>query len=119
MHRLLLVLLIISIFGCNDNAKRYRILIPEGYHGTVYINFGVKNAPSLQLEDGYKLITVPSDGIVQTSSEIIPGKLHDEYCLYSDKGRTPLPPQRLGGGATSEKSNATGEKEVSFYFQVF
>jgi hypothetical protein len=104
--------------GCYD-TRRYRILIPESYHGTVYIYFGVKDAPPLKMEDGYQLIIVPNDAIVRTSAELISGKLHDEYYLYSDKGRTPLPPQRLGGGATTERSNASGERELYYFFEVF
>lgn len=104
--------------GCND-TKRHRILIPEGYHGTVYVYFGVKGAPPLKMEDGYQLIIVPNNGIVRTSSELIGGKLHDEYYLYSEKGRTTLPPQRLGGGGTSEKSNASGEREQCSFFEIF
>lgn len=112
------LILTLSGFALLHNPKRDRFLIPEKFTGTVYVYFQVPGAPALKMEDGYRLIIVPDSGIVKTSSELIPGKLHDEYWLYSGEKRIPMSPYKIGGGATVERKNALGQQEIYFQFEV-
>ena len=117
--RYFLLLLLLTIFtGMMSNPKRYRILIPEKFSGTVQIYHSVAGADKLKLEDGYLLIIVPENGIFKTSSEPMPGKLHDEYWLYSGNKRERMSPYKLGGGGTIEQINSLGQHEVFYEFRV-
>jgi len=112
------VILMLSGFSLWYNPKRDRFLIPEKFNGTVYVYFQVSGTPPLKMEDGYRLIVVPDSGIVKTSSDLIPGKLHDEYWLYAGEKRIRMSPYKLGGGVTVEQKNALGQQEIYFKFEV-
>ena len=114
-----IVILMLFGFSLFDNPKRYRFLIPEKFNGTVYVYFQVSDAPPLKMEDGYQLIVIPESGVVKTSSEPIGGKLHDEYWLYSADGkRRRMPPEKMGGGGTVERKNASGQHEIFYQFNI-
>lgn len=109
---------IITGMGMMVNPKRNRYLIPEKFHGTVYVYYNVKDALPLPMEDGYRLIIVPDNGIVKTSSEIMGGKFHDEYWLYSGERKSLMSPHKLGGGYTVKQKNNMGEDEIIHEFDV-
>ena len=118
---LFLVIIVVIIFGFSlwHNPKRDRFLIPERFTGTVYVYFQVPGAPPLEMEDGYRLIVIPDNGVVKTSSDLISGKLHDEYWLcYPNGERRRMPPDRIGGGGTVERGNSYGQKIIYFQFEV-
>ena len=115
---IVIVILMLSGFSLWYNPKRYRYLIPEKFFGTVYVYFQVSDAPPLNMEDGYRLIIVPDSGIVKTSSDGMWGEHHDEFWLYSAGKRTRMSPYKLGGGATTERKNALGQREIFFQFEV-
>jgi hypothetical protein len=112
------IILMLSGFSLWHNPKRDRFLIPDKFTGTVYVYFQVPGAPTLKMEDGYRLIIVPDSGVVKTSSDLIPGKLHDEYWLYSCEKRIRMSPYKLGGGGTVKQKNALGQQEIYFQFEV-
>lgn len=109
---------VLVLVGFFNNPKRYRYLIPEKFSGTVYVYFKVPGASPLKIEDGFQLIVVPENGVVKTSSEPIGGKLHDEFWLYSGEKRYRIPPNKIGGGGTTERKNALGQQEIFFQFNV-
>ncbi len=115
---LLLLLLLIVIVGMMNNPKRNRYLIPEKFYGTVYVYYNVKDAPPLPMEDGFRLIVVPENGIVRTSSPPIGGEFYDEEWLYSGEKRVRMSPYKLGGGSTVQQKNSLGEQEVFHKFNV-
>ncbi len=112
------VILMLSGFSLLYNPKRDRFLIPEKFTGTVYVYFQVPGAPPLKMEDGYRLIVIPESGVAKTSSDLIPGKLHDEYWFYSGEKRIRMSPYKLGGGGTVKQKNALGQQEIYFQFEV-
>ncbi len=117
--RILLAVCAVAVLGgCLNNPKRNRYLIPHDFAGTVYVFYKVPGAEPLKMEDGYRLVVIPDNGIARTSSEPIGGKLHDEYWLYSGNKRTKMSPYKLGGGWTEERKNALGQDEIFFAFQV-
>ncbi|HHT9145971.1 MAG TPA: DUF6843 domain-containing protein [Candidatus Wunengus sp. YC61] len=109
---------ILILFGFFDNPKRYRFLIPKNFTGTVYVYFQVSGAEALKKEDGFQVIVVPDNGVVKTSSELIGGKLHDEYWLYSDGKKYRMSPNKLGGGGTVEQKDSFGQQEIFLQFNL-
>jgi hypothetical protein len=88
MKRLIpLVLLIIilcsvsiTIRSQEENRQHpYRYLIPKGYIGWVRVDFNVKDAPALLIENGYYIFKIPATGRLQTSSDDGDGILEDQY----------------------------------------
>lgn len=111
------VILVLFGFGLfREPPKRDRFLISEHFTGKVYVHFQVPGAEPLKKEDGYRVIVIPADGVVKTSSELIGGKLHDEYWLYSDDGKKyRMPPNKLGGLWTERYK---GQQEIILIFEV-
>jgi len=70
-----------------DTRRPDRYLIPDGYIGQVRIEYRVKGAPKLPIENGYFLLKVPDSGRLQTSSVMQDGWASDEYYYVSKKGR--------------------------------
>ena len=85
--------------GCVTQQRQpVRYLIPEGYVGWVRIEFRVKEALALPVEDGYYICKFPPNGHVQTSSDIEYGVAKDEYYYYSNSNLRPLAITGWDGG---------------------
>jgi hypothetical protein len=75
-----------------------RCLIPEGYVGWVRVDYQIKGAPELPIEEGYRVYKFPDSGQLQTSSafevgtyaDLIFGR-EDEFYYYSSDTRRRLP----------------------------
>ena len=67
-----------------------RFLIPTGYSGWVRVDFRRKDAPSLPMEDGRRLLKLNANGALQTSSDPQLGHGRDDFFYYSGDRRTPL-----------------------------
>jgi uncharacterized protein DUF6843 len=76
--------------GCEQQRRPSRYLIPDGYVGLVSIEYRVKGAPPLPIEDGFYLVKLPPGGLLKTSSAIEYGVAKDEYYYYSGATRRPL-----------------------------
>ncbi|MCA0757093.1 hypothetical protein KP806_18685 [Paenibacillus sp. N4] len=44
-------------------------LIPQSFHGTVQIHYGMPGLPPIPKENGYEVIRIPASGIYKTSSD--------------------------------------------------
>ena len=77
------IVAVVAIFatGCKEEQKGIgdRYLIPDGYLGEIKIEYGVKNAPALPLEEGRHLLVIPRSGSLQTSTQ-----LDLRWCTISD-----------------------------------
>jgi hypothetical protein len=73
-------------------------LIPNGYVGWVRIDFKIKHSSALPVEDGYYLVKLPTQGHIQTSSDIEYGWATDEYYYYSNGKREVLASTGWGEG---------------------
>src|SRR2546429_9618871 len=123
LRSLLLFVLVIPISAnCQGQQRRpSRYLIPEGYVGWVRIDFNIKDAPSLSVEDGYYLFKFPPSGRIQTSSDMEYGAAKDEFYYYSGDTRHLLKETGWGHGGmiwAGFNGGAQGEKEVHQYFFV-
>ncbi len=95
-----------------------RYLIPSGYVGWVQINYKVESAPLLPIEDGYYLLKVPSNGVLNTSSDIEFGSVKAEYYYYSGDNRQLLKLEdTIWGAHNGEKFD--GNKELVQVFEGF
>jgi hypothetical protein len=100
-----------------NTPKRDRYLIPEGYRGWLCTTYLAAGEPPLPIEDGFRLIKFDASGIVRTSSEGLPGKLKDEFFVYSGANRRPLNTRReMGGGFTT--APAAAPDHFTFMFWV-
>lgn len=85
--------------SCQEQQRHpSRFLIPEEYVGWVRIEYNVKNAAPLPLEDGYYLIKVPPSGLLKTSTLLEEGWAQDEYFFYHGENRSPIKKTRRGEG---------------------
>jgi hypothetical protein len=90
--------LVAIVYQTQQGRHPCRYLIPEGYVGWVRVDYQIKGAPELPIEDGYRVYKFPNSGRLQTSSafevgtyaDLISG-LKDEYYYYSSDTRRQLP----------------------------
>lgn len=62
---------ILAFGACQRKERRpSRYLIPEGYVGWIRIDFKVKDAPALAIEDNHYLFIIPASGHLETSSDL-------------------------------------------------
>lgn len=76
-----------------QSAQRRRpsmFLIPAGYVGWVRVDYSVKEAKPLPIENGYYILELPNNGYLQTSTQNKAGWSSDEFYYYSSKGRQRL-----------------------------
>jgi hypothetical protein len=67
------------------------LLIPPSYFGEAFIEYGVRGAPELPLEDGWRVATIPSSGWLKTSSRFVGGwQLPGRLYFWDGKTRTPV-----------------------------
>ena len=82
------VIALASAFRCWRPGERF--LLPDGYVGWVRVTYGVSGAPHLPLEDGFRVVTVPTSGDVVTSEPPLYGEsLKNEYYYVTPQGRRP------------------------------
>jgi len=101
-----------------QKKKRDRYLIPDGYAGWLCVVHGVSNGFPLPIEDGYRIVKFPSTGVVETSSEGMPGEgFKDQYYYYSKSGQLrPLDVgKEMGGGYTTTYTERPQLFEVHFW----
>jgi hypothetical protein len=65
-------------------------LIPDGYTGWVSVEYGVKEAPPLPVEDGRLVFRYDDQGELETSTEFVEGWALDGYYYVAGETRRPL-----------------------------
>ncbi|GED71620.1 hypothetical protein BRE01_53220 [Brevibacillus reuszeri] len=108
---LLLSVVMFVVSGCVQQSSTNDIyLIPEGYEGTVYAFYNVKNAPPLAYEGEYALHIINDKGYFATSApDMEYGLVTDKY-YYVDKNgqRTEIPGSCLRINGTGGYSTNIG-----------
>lgn len=95
----------LSAVGQEDTRKHhYKYLVPMGYVGWLQVDFNVKGAPALPVEDGYYVIKIPDTGHLQTSTSDGHGILGDYYFYYCGDTR-----KRLDSKKSRETCRVWGE----------
>jgi hypothetical protein len=107
--------------ACQDKQRRpNRYLIPDGYVGWVRINYKIKEAPVLPIEDGHYLFKFPENGTINTSSEGEEGFASDEYYYYSNDTRRSISTgDALIWGGVAFGSKSTPGEEPTRYAEFF
>jgi len=109
--------------GCQAKERRpNRYLLPDGYVGWVRVNYRIKGAPELPIEDGYYLLRIPMTGLLDTCSEGEEGAAIDEYYYYLGENRRPIPHRtnnQLIWGAVGFGSKSVPGKEPTRYEEFF
>jgi hypothetical protein len=125
LNPILILFFFVGSTACQEQQRRSsRYLISEGYVGWVRINFNVKDAPALSIEDGYYLFKFSSDGKLNTSSNMEYGWGNDEYYYYSGNTRKELKVTVWGGGGmiwgasngAAQSAQGTDEPPYQLFF---
>ncbi|WP_312115621.1 DUF6843 domain-containing protein [Brevibacillus reuszeri] len=120
LELLLLSAIFLVVSGCMQQSSTNDIyLIPEGYEGTVYAFYHVKNAPPLTYEGEYALHTINDKGYFATSApDMEYGLITDKYYYVDKKGqRTEIPSSCLrimGTGGYSTNIGAPDEINIHY-----
>ena len=97
-----------------------RFLIPEGYTGWVRVEFEVKDAPSLPVENGQYVLKIPASGVLTTSSAEQYGWAKDSYDFYTGTGSHPVndsgPESLIWGKINGEASGTSGTRKYQEFF---
>ena len=97
-----------------------RFLIPDGYTGWIRVEFEVKGAPPLPIEEGQYVLKIPSGGVLRTSSPEQYGWAEDHYYYYSAQNVRPIPDSRqaalIWGKINGEASGASGTRKYEEFF---
>jgi hypothetical protein len=80
-----LSIFVVVLTGCVLRQGN-RVLIPAGYVGWIRVYYDVQGAPPLPVEAGKRLINVPANGIVRTSSDHDSRYGVDEYFYLNPDG---------------------------------
>jgi len=111
----------VSQAACLKERRPSKYFIPEGYIGWVRINYLVKEAPPIPIEDGYEVFRFTVSGELNTSSDIAVGQAKDEYYYYSADGK-PLDPivetKMIRGHGVINEGNGK-EYEIKRYVEFF
>ena len=115
-----LLLGIMYMGWCQEPARQpHKYLIPTGYVGWIRVNFNIKDAKPLQLEDGFLIFKIPHTGLLNTSSTSQIGWATDEYYLYDGDTLQKIDdPRKYIWGAFTGKEAVSGEGP-SFYEYFF
>ncbi|GIO05775.1 hypothetical protein J31TS6_18030 [Brevibacillus reuszeri] len=117
---LLLSASLLAVSGCTQQGPTNDIyLIPEGYEGTVYAYYNVKNAPPLTKEGDFDLHIINDKGYFATSTpEMDYGLVTDKYYYVDQNGqRTQIPSECLrinGTGGYSTNIGTPDEINISY-----
>jgi hypothetical protein len=96
-------------------SKANILLIPEGCIGWVVVEYGVPGAPPLPMEDGFGVVSVPTSGLVLTSSDIVWSPKIDYHWYVRDGKRVAEAPS-LGGNAVQSRSTTGTQRYTAFDF---
>ena len=83
--------------GCGKISRSSKFLIPSGYIGWIQVQYGVRGAPPLPVENGFYLIRVPPNGRVKTSTKQDFGWRRDEFYYNSGNRRERLRISQISG----------------------
>jgi hypothetical protein len=93
-----LIATLLLVRQCGMTRIPDRWLVPEGHQGWLKIDYVVKSAPELPIQNGYRILRFPATGYLQTSSAQFEGWSSDRFIFEGTKHRTLLTMDYLGGG---------------------
>lgn len=83
-----LALTVLSLLApCCNTRTPDTFYIPRGYVGWVRIEHSAAGAPPLEQKDGHRLIRIPSNGRLRTSSPLLGGLADDRYYYVDSAGK--------------------------------
>ncbi len=120
------VVLLIAGFAWMQKSSQHstrvssRFLIPEGYTGWVRVEFDMKDAPPLPVENGQYVLKIPATGALRTSSPEQYGWAKDSYFFYSATGSQQIrdsgPDSLIWGKINGEASGVSGIRKYEEFF---
>jgi hypothetical protein len=98
--KLRLLFVAVSLFspGCGVQERQPDLfLVPDGYVGWLRVEFQVKDAPALPLQNGYRVYRFSRSGKIRTSSAMQEGMAKDKIFYMTPKGWKELSGSDDGG----------------------
>ncbi|MFD0770078.1 DUF6843 domain-containing protein [Bacillus sp. CGMCC 1.60114] len=112
----------------NQQGVDQTYLLPNGFEGCVVINYDVKDAKPLQIENNEIIYKVPKDGIINTSSPMEFGWVNKKhsgsfqlkafYVDESGKKIKELPQDKILLGANGS-AQEDGKPKKDYFYQIF
>jgi Carboxypeptidase regulatory-like domain len=101
--------------SADPNLHPSRFLVPLGYAGWLLLDYGVKDARPVPVEDGVQVFKFPATGVLSTSSGGPERGAEDEYYYYSADGSLQEIPTdyRSGHGMVWGQHEGTRNGELS------
>lgn len=82
----------LNFAGTGKDRRPCHYMVPEGYVGWVQINYDLKDAPPIPIENEAFIFKFPESGLIETSDTLEYGSAKDHFFYYSDKGKTEFEP---------------------------
>jgi hypothetical protein len=124
----LILLVTVYRFIAIDEGVDQTYLLPSGFEGCVVINYNVKGAKPLKVDNNEIVYNVPKGGILNTSSPSDFGWVNEQHsgayqlrAFYVDeKGERieELPQEKIRFGANGA-AQEEGKPEREYFYQIF
>jgi hypothetical protein len=79
------------LVSCRRSPPPELWIIPNGYVGWLRLDYGVAGAPILPLDNGRRLVRMPPEARLRTSTENAGSMVDNEYAVDGPAGRKLLP----------------------------
>jgi hypothetical protein len=94
-----------AVASCRKSRTPDKFVFAQDFKGGAAVVYGVTGAPPLPVVDGVRVIEVPGDGVLQTSSEQEDGSATDQYLQHQGSALRPL---SVSSGAEEVYGGTTG-----------
>lgn len=86
-------------------------VFPKDFKGEARVYYAVSTAPPLPLENGYRVIRFPQNGIIYTSTPSQSGRAKDIFYIWTIKGLKEINVTDLGASGYAQDISGAGVKE--------
>ena len=84
--RIILGILILTLWSCSDNKTSETYLIPDGYQGKIIVVYDQDKGKDEEFEAHRRLYRIDSNGILLTKFKFKSGSLDEEYYYQKKNG---------------------------------
>ncbi len=104
LHLFAVLLALLPAAGCRKDRAPNKFVITEGFTGGAAVIYGVTGAPALPVVDGRRVLEIPADGVLQTSTAMEEGWAKDQFFRRQGADLKPLSEaagsEEIFGGST-------------------
>jgi len=110
---------LVSMVSCGSKSAPEKWIIPENYEGWLRLNYAVKGAPLLPIEEGFSVVRMPQSGHMETSTLYNSSIDRNEFFVGTPQGlqRLDFSQNRVGNTRPSVEKYAV-QKAYGFFSLV-